>query len=61
MPSPEIKIPYETYQRLIDHLSIHAETDAWVKQLLLELQQLDRTQRKTTEKFIGSVDPYWRN
>lgn len=40
MRCPEIKIPYETYQRLLNHLSIHAETDAWAKQLLAELQQL---------------------
>jgi hypothetical protein len=61
MQIPEVQIPYETYQRLMNHLSIHAETDAWAKQLLLELQQLHRTQPKTAEKLLWSVDLHWQN
>ncbi len=35
-----VKIPYETYERLIAHLSVHSATDGWAKQLLNELQQI---------------------
>ena len=57
MPSPDLTIPYETYQRLIDHLSIHAETDAWAKQLLAELQQLK--QKNVEDDWLAWVSHPW--
>jgi hypothetical protein len=35
----EISIPQVTYQRLLEHLQIHAPTDSWASSLLEELQQ----------------------
>jgi hypothetical protein len=34
-----IKIPSETYQRLIEHLQAHAPTDSWAAELLKELER----------------------
>jgi hypothetical protein len=34
-----IRIPFEVYQRLLNHLELHAPTDAWAAQLLAELQK----------------------
>ena len=34
-----MQIPYEVYQDLINHLTLHAHTDAWAKSCLENLQQ----------------------
>ncbi len=36
--SEYIRIKRETYQRLLEHLSIHAPTDEWAASLLAELE-----------------------
>jgi sulfur carrier protein ThiS len=33
-----VQIPFETYQRLLNHLSVHASTDTWAHELLSELE-----------------------
>ena len=38
-PKPEaMQIPYEVYQDLINHLTLHASTDAWAKSCLENLE-----------------------
>jgi hypothetical protein len=34
-----IKIPKDTYQRLIEHFQAHAPTDSWAAELLKELER----------------------
>lgn len=34
-----VQIPFETYQRLLNHLSVHATTDTWAHELLSELEK----------------------
>ena len=39
-PEPEsMQIPYEVYQDLVNHLTLHASTDAWAKSCLERLQK----------------------
>lgn len=39
-PEPEsIQIPLEVYQDLINHLTLHASTDAWAKSCLRHLEK----------------------
>ncbi len=38
-PPDTIKIPYSTYQNLLDHLQIHASTDGWAASVLKELEE----------------------
>jgi hypothetical protein len=37
-----VNIPYSTYQSLLEHLQIHAHTDAWASSLLKELESAAR-------------------
>jgi hypothetical protein len=40
MKDPDyIRLPRTTYQRLLQHLSLHSATDSWAESLLEELQQ----------------------
>jgi hypothetical protein len=40
MKDPDyIRLSRTTYQRLIEHLSLHSATDSWAESLLKELQQ----------------------
>ena len=34
-----MQIPYEVYQDLINHLTLHASTDAWAKSCLEHLEK----------------------